>query len=152
VEVFNNTLSDCGANHSRNAEGSRGAFGIGGPKSLTLHLRNNIVDQESGEVYIDGSKSQISGDHNLWFGLGSGPSQTSNNVNSDPQFVNATAFDFHLKESSPAKAAGVKVEPSNPFTAKRVTDLDGLPRSQGAAFSIGAYEAPVSDKPAQSKQ
>src|SRR6478609_2920951 len=106
VEVFNNTLSDCGANHSRNAEGSRGAFGIGGPKSLTLHLRNNIVDQKSGEVYIDGSKSQISGDHNLWFGLGGGPSQTSNNVNSDPQFVNPTAFDFHLKDSSPAKAAG----------------------------------------------
>jgi hypothetical protein len=116
-----------------------------------LRLRNNIVDQKSGEVYIDGSKSQISGDHNLWFGLGSGPLQTSDNVNSDPQFVNPTAFDFHLKDSSPAKAAGVKMEPNNPFTPKRVTDMDGLPRSQGAGCSIGAYEVPASDKPAQSK-
>lgn len=151
VEVFNNTLSDCGANHSRNAGGSRGAFAIAGPRSLTLHLRNNIVDQKSGEVYIDGSKSQINGDHNLWFGVSSGPSQTSENVNSDPQFVNSTASDFHLKESSPAKAAGVKAEPNNPFTLKQVTDMDGFSRPQGSAFSIGAYEVPASGKPAQAR-
>ncbi|HEV7551523.1 MAG TPA: IPT/TIG domain-containing protein, partial [Candidatus Angelobacter sp.] len=30
VEVFNNTLSDCAANNSANASGSRGAFGVGG--------------------------------------------------------------------------------------------------------------------------
>ncbi len=152
VEVFNNTLSDCGANHTRDADGSRGAFAIGGPRSLTLHLRNNIVDQKSGEVYLDGSKSQISGDHNLWFGLGNGPSQTSNNVNADPQFVDPSAFDFHLKQSSPAKDAGVSTHSDNPFGNGRVTDLDGLSRPQGTAFDIGAYELPGSGKPAQPNQ
>jgi hypothetical protein len=149
VEVFNNTLSDCGANHARDADGSRGAFAIGGPRSLTLHLRNNVVDQKSGEVYLDGSKSQISGDHNLWFGLGDGPSQTSANLNSDPQFVNPGAFDFHLKSSSPAKDAGATARPNNPFSNGRVTDLDGLSRPQGTAFGLGAYEVPA--KPSHSK-
>jgi hypothetical protein len=45
----------------------------------------------------------------------------------------------------------VKTEPNNPFTPKRVTDMDGLSRPQGAGFSIGAYEAPASGKPAQPK-
>lgn len=140
VEAFNNTLSDCGANRSRNAEGTRGAFSINGPRSLTLHLRNNVVDQKPGELYIDGNKSQITGDHNLWFGLGGEPSQSSDNLNADPQFVNPAAFDFHLKDSSLAKAAGVSVHPGNPMNSGNVTDIDGLTRPQGKAFSIGAYE------------
>ena len=146
VEVFNNTLSDCGANHSRNADGSRGAFAINGPRSLTLHLRNNIIQQKAGETYIDGEKSQITGDHNLWSGLGNGPSQTSDNVNADPQFVNPATFDLRLKDSSPAKDAGVNIHPDNPFANGNVTDIDGLTRPQGKAFSIGAYEVPVISK------
>jgi len=146
VEVFNNTLSDCGANHSRNADGSRGAFAINGPRSLTLHLRNNIIQQKAGETYIDGEKSQITGDHNLWSGAGNGPSQTSDNVNADPQFVNPATFDLRLKDSSPAKDAGVNIHPDNPFANGNVTDIDGLTRPQGKAFSIGAYEVPVSSK------
>lgn len=147
VEVFNNTLSDCGANHSSNADGSRGAFSIAGPRSVTLRLRNNIIDQKSGEVYIDGNKSQITGDHNLWFGLGSGPSQTSDNLNADPQFINPSAFDFRLKDSSAAKNAGVKTQFNNPLTTAPQTDVDGLSRPQGKAFSLGAYEVPTKSAP-----
>ncbi|MCU1253880.1 MAG: hypothetical protein JWM83_179, partial [Candidatus Angelobacter sp.] len=80
VEVFNNTLFDCGANHSRNADGSRGAFSVGGGAGLSMRLRNNIVYQEPGEIYLDGGKAQITGEKNLWFGAGSGPVQTSGNV------------------------------------------------------------------------
>jgi hypothetical protein len=145
VEVFNNTLYDCGANHSRNADGSRGAFSVGGgPAGLTVRLRNNIVYQLPGEVYIDGSKAQITGEKTLWFGAGNGPAQTQGNINADPQFVDLGKFDFHLRGSSPARDAGATVLPNNPFISgnSRATDKDGVQRPQGKAFDLGAYEAP----------
>ncbi len=143
VEAFNNTLFDCGANNSRNANGSRGAFAVGGGEGLTLRLRNNLVFQLSGETYIDGSKGQITGDHNVWFGVGGGPGQTQQNVSADPQFVNRSAFDFHPAQNSPAKDSGVAVTPANPFVQQGpMTDKDGIVRPQGKAFDIGAYEAP----------
>ena len=115
VEVFNNTLYDCGANHSRNADGSRGAFSVGGGAGLTMRLRNNIVYQLPGEIYLDGSKAQITGEKNLWFGAGNGPGQTAGNVKADPQFVDLGKFDFHLRDASPARDAGATVLPNNPF-------------------------------------
>ena len=43
MEVFNNTLSDCAANNSA-ASGLRGAFNVGGgPGTLIMRLRNNVV-------------------------------------------------------------------------------------------------------------
>jgi hypothetical protein len=145
VQVFNNTVSDCAANNSSNASGSRGAFGVGGgPSTLLMNLRNNIADQNPGEIYIDGSLGQIKGDHNLWFGVGSGPAQTINNLNVDPQFVNRAGGDLHLTTTSPAKDAGLTVVPSNPFVVNpgpgQVRDKDGTLRPQGTAFDLGAYE------------
>ena len=144
VEVFNNTLYDCGANNSKNADGSRGAFSVGGgPISLILHLRNNVVYQLPGEIYIDGSKKQISGERNLWFGAGNGPAQTENNINADPQFVDLKNFDFHLRSSSAARDKGSPVIPSNPFAFNKsqLTDKDGVARSKEKA-TPGAYEIP----------
>jgi hypothetical protein len=145
VQIFNNTLSDCAANNSANASGSRGAFGVGGgPATLLMNLRNNVADQNPGEIYIDGSLSQIKGDHNLWFGVGTGPTQTTSNLNVDPQFVNRSSGDLHLNATSPAKDAGVTVVPSNPFVPNpgpsQVRDKDGTLRPQGTAFDLGAYE------------
>jgi hypothetical protein len=145
VEVFNNTLYDCGANRSRNADGSRGAFSVGGgPAGLTMHLLNNIVYQLPGEVYLDGSKAQITGDKNLWFGAGNGPAQTQGNINADPQFIDLAKFDFHLRGSSPARDTGATVLPDNPFISgnSRATDKDGVQRPRGKAFDLGAYETP----------
>ena len=145
VQVFNNTLSDCAANNSSNASGSRGAFGVGGgPSTLVMNLRNNVAEQNPGEIYVDGSLSQIKGDHNLWFGIGAGPAQTTNNLNVDPQFVNRSGGDLHLASTSPAKDAGLTVVPANPFVpnpgANQVRDKDGTLRPQGTAFDLGAYE------------
>ncbi len=144
VEVFNNTLYDCGANQSRNADGSHGAFSVGGGAGLTMRLRNNIVYQLPGEVYLDGNKQQITGEKNLWFGAGDGPGQTQDNVGADPQFIDLGKFDFHLRDASPAKDAGATVLPNNPFVVGngRATDKDGAVRPQGKAFDLGAYEAP----------
>src|SRR4029077_12248879 len=116
----------------------------GGPPALMMRLRNNIVYQLPGEIYLDGSRAQITGDRNLWFGAGAAPPQTSNNLGVDPQFVNLAGFDFHLREGSPAREAGTKALPNNPFIlgAGTATDKDGLARPQEKAFAIGAYEVP----------
>ncbi|MGC2697830.1 MAG: choice-of-anchor Q domain-containing protein, partial [Candidatus Angelobacter sp.] len=142
VEVFNNTLYDCAANDSRNANGSRGAVSVGGgPAALKMKLRNNIIDQLPGEIYIDGSRSQITGDRNLWFGAGPAPSQTMNNLNTDPQFMDRTGFDFHLHDGSPAREAGTSALPNNPMAGSgQPTDRDGIARPQGKGFSLGAHE------------
>jgi hypothetical protein len=146
VQVFNNTLSDCAANNSANAQGSRGAFGVAGGASSTLimNLRNNVAYQNAGEIYMDGAKAQITGDRNLWFGAGAAPTQTTNNLNVDPLFTNRAGGDFHLSASSPAKDSGITVMPNNPFApnpgATTATDKDGVLRAQGAAFDRGAFE------------
>lgn len=143
VEVFNNTLYDCAANRSGNAGGSRGAFSVGAaPAGLTMRLRNNVVYQLPGEVYLDGNKAQITGEKNLWFGAGNGPGQTAANINADPQFVDLGKFDFHLRVTSPARDAGTTVLPNNPFVVSKggATDKDGVARPQGKAFGLGAYE------------
>ena len=145
VQVFNNSLSDCAANNSSNASGSRGVFGVGGgPSTLLMNLRNNAAYQNPGEIYLDGSLSQIKGDHNLWFGVGAVPTQTINNLDVDPQFVNRSGGDLHLSSTSPAKDAGLTVVPANSFVpnpgANQVRDKDGTLRPQGNAFDLGAYE------------
>jgi hypothetical protein len=145
VEVFNNTLSDCAANNSANASGSRGAFGVGGgPATLIMRLRNNVVYQLPGEIYIDGVKSQITGDKNLWFGVGAAPAQTTNNLNVDPLLANRTLGDYHITSTSPAINAGLTIVPSNSFEPNPGptldTDKDGVLRAQGTAFDLGAYE------------
>jgi len=155
VEVLNNTVADCGANNSANASGSRGAFGVGGgPATLIMRLQNNVAYQLPGEIYIDGSKTQITGDRNLWFGVGTSPAQTTNNIGNDPLFVNRGLGDFHLTSSSPAKDTGMTIVPNNPFAPNAGpsidADADGVLRAQGAAFDLGAYEVfagPGSTKP-----
>jgi hypothetical protein len=146
VNVFNNTLSDCAANNSANAQGSRGAFGVAGGASTTLilNVRNNVVYQNAGEIYIDGVTGQITGDHNLWFGIGTGPAQTTNNINADPLVANLSLGDFHLTSTSPAKDTGLTILPNNPFVPNPGptigNDKDGVLRPQGTAFDMGAYE------------
>jgi hypothetical protein len=114
-----------------------------------MRLRNNIVYQLPGEIYIDGSKAQITGEKNLWFGAGNAPQETQGNVEADPQFVDLGKFDFHLRDASPARDAGVAVLPTSPVMGRgarptdsgRATDKDGVVRPQGKAFDLGAYEA-----------
>jgi hypothetical protein len=145
VEVFNNTLSDCAANNSANASGSRGAFGVGGgPVTLIMRLQNNIAYQLPGEIYIDGVKAQITGDKNLWFGAGTAPTQTTNNISVDPLFANRAIGDYHITTSSAAKDVGLTIVPNNSFEPNPGptidTDKDGVLRAQGAGFDLGAYE------------
>ncbi len=130
VEIFNNTLYNCGTGDSQYGAGI--SFTPSDP--VSLRLRNNVVLQTNSRPYLarDTNLSRLSGSNNLWFGNGSGPSQTSANVGADPRFVNLTARDFHLQSGSPGVDAGVLT------TAAK--DRDGVPRAQGSAFDIGAHE------------
>jgi hypothetical protein len=127
VEVYNNTFYDCGSR--KNSDSG----------TVTLYantrLRNNAIQQLSGEVYVGGSGRflQPTGSNNLYYGVGNGPSGTTGNVNANPLFVNLSGFDFHLQSSSPAKDAGVTI-------AGLTTDFDGVTRPQGPAYDIGSYE------------
>jgi hypothetical protein len=63
---------------------------------------------------------------------GSG-TMVDHNFTNDPQFVNATGLDFHLRSTSPAIDAGLSI-------GQVPDDFDGVHRPQGAAYDIGAYE------------
>lgn len=73
----------------------------------------------------------------------SGMSLSGNFNNTDPRLVNPAALDFHLQSPSPAIDAGAA------FTEVTL-DFDGVPRPQGAAYDIGAYELIQQNPSAQS--
>ncbi len=134
VELYNNTMYDCG---------SRGNPDSGG---LTIHvktrLRNNILRQISSEPYLtpnDRDCSFITGTNNLWFGAGEPPpcAGLAAQINADPNFVNAPS-DFHLRLGSPAIDSGTTI-------LDLLTDFEGLSRPQGIQYDIGAYEFLSSD-------
>jgi len=57
----------------------------------------------------------------------------SNNLTSDPQFVDVANGNFALRSSSPAINAGQAL-------AEVTTDINGVSRPQGGAYDIGAFE------------
>lgn len=59
----------------------------------------------------------------------------SNNLTTDPQFVNASTNEFALQSMSPAIDAGITL-------SAVPTDLNGMSRPQGTHHDIGAYEYP----------
>ncbi len=136
VQVFNNTMYDCGA---MKQPGSSGAVMNGGNNlNLSIQAVNNIIDQPAGQDYIvswigNGYSTSnggvaITGSNNLFFGNGPAPGGFSASVNADPQFVDLANYDFHLLASSPARNAGVNTG--------LATDFDGNVR--GGVFDLGA--------------
>ena len=54
-------------------------------------------------------------------------------VEGDPQFIDASAADFHLQSGSPAIDTGSSVEAP-------ADDYEGTSRPQGSGHDIGAFE------------
>jgi hypothetical protein len=104
-------------------------------RSTTVYLSNNII-RSTGEPYLAGeSASLLSGDYrNCWYGDGGAPAWDTTALNDDPAFVNAGAFNFQLPATSPGIDAGKNV------STVVARDLLGVPRPQGLAFDLGAYE------------
>jgi len=123
VQVFNNTMYDCGARGGSTAA-------LMSP-AVPAKLVDNIFYSISGEPYFEGG-AQISGSNNLFYGNSSGPSSLTGNINSNPLFVSTSTPDFHLQSTSPAIDAGIATAAS--------TDREGVIRPQGSAFDLGSYE------------
>jgi hypothetical protein len=136
VEIFNNTLYDCGRAEGVYPENEdKGAFGRGpGSPGLIMQLTNNIVVLTGGEYYISpgSDMSLITGSNNLWFGGDAVPTFLMGNVEADPMFVDVASRDFRLQPSSPAIDAGVDTGIGFDFMY--------LFRPQGGAYDLGAYE------------
>jgi len=127
VEIYNNTLSDCGSIGGPSA----GAFSIG-VNSPDLLLRNNLIDQRGKPYFSTGSPlGKVHGSMNLWSGSGPGPSATSGNLETDPRFSQGP-LPYELSDQSPARhiSKDCLVE----------YDLLGIARNRRAQCSIGAYE------------
>ncbi len=133
AEIHNNTLYETGPV----------AFSMGGfsPVIEYVSLYNNIFHMASGATgYYDLQSSVVAtlnANNNLYFGIAAytGPEDTAA-LNKDPLFVNAPTV-FELQGNSPAINSGVDVSD--------VVQLDhnGLPRPQGPAYDIGAFEYPA---------
>ncbi|MBN2330972.1 MAG: right-handed parallel beta-helix repeat-containing protein [Candidatus Aenigmarchaeota archaeon] len=92
-------------------------------------MRNCIVYGSPTEVRMPSGFS-FNEDHNI-FGAGFSPIG-ANSFNAFPQFVDASAYDFHLLPSSPAIDKGTDVGIAE--------DYDGIPVPQGSAPDIGPFE------------
>ena len=126
VQLTGNTLYDCG----RRANADSGAVSASVPVILT----DNIVDAIAGETYTapNSSAANFSGKNNLFFGDGATPSFSTASLNADPKFVDVTSNNFQLQPGSPAVDAGANDGISR--------DIVQMPRPQGVAYDIGAYE------------
>ncbi|MBI2100713.1 MAG: right-handed parallel beta-helix repeat-containing protein [Candidatus Vogelbacteria bacterium] len=114
----------------------RDGLGMGPGQVTGIDIRNNIFYQSDVEIEVDpGETPQVN--YNLFYQANANVPVGANNLFTDPQFVNYqrhSAWDFHLKSTSPARDAGINMGPS--------TDFDGNPRPSGTGYDIGAYEYP----------
>ena len=119
TSLYNNTVSG-NAN-----EGIRIEDGVSGTV-----VRNNIIYQNNGGNFNNfGSNTAV-----------------SNNMLTDPKFVDAASRNFRLQSGSGAIDAGVAL-------SNVTTDISGTARPQGSSYDIGAFEfaTTISSAPAPPK-
>lgn len=149
VELYNNTLYDCGG-FSTNL-GINGSFNIGGGEpTLLARIRNNVMYQLGVEPFGAGGGwdlSFVSGSNNVMFSTGSPglPSFLTGTLNSDPLFLDLVLSNLHARTGSPAIDAGITINSGNTYNNYAPwngtpEDHDGVLRPQGAAYDIGGYE------------
>jgi hypothetical protein len=103
--------------------------------SSTVTWKNNIF-ADNGMTYINPLNwNPGTVGYNIYYGGGAGPG--SNNLISDPLFVNVSGGDFSLQARSPGVSAG---DPNSPTSAIGATDFAGNPRIARGRVDIGAYE------------
>ena len=106
TKLYNNTVYD-----------NKGGKGIRiRPGSTNTTVMNNIVYANGTDILDEANNSTI-----------------SNNLTTNPNFTNASAQDFSLKDGSAAIDAGMTI-------AAVTLDISGTPRPQGNSYDIGAYE------------
>lgn len=125
AEVYNNTFADCAVDNDPDSGSIRFE------RARSIMLKNNII---VGKPYVGAIPARLVASHNLWYDAGR-PSWDSQSVSGNPQFVDAAARDYRLRERSPAIDRGTaEVE------AILHNDFNGVRRPQGKGFDIGAFE------------
>jgi parallel beta-helix repeat protein len=143
--VYNNVIYGIGP-------GGYGNAGINVYAGSGAKIYNNTVYGSAGSGIYVNSGHQTRVMNNILFGNAWGDfvdygseTNASNNLTSDPRFVNAAARDFSLRSDSPAINRGV-------YLYEVPTDRLGAPRPTGSAFDVGAYEfggQPTAPQPPQ---
>lgn len=102
-------------------------------------IRNNLFDPKSVRIQW--------GDNTVFTNLSTFASATgkgSGGIQADPRFVNLAEKNFQLANDSPAINAGIPTDVYATFLSRYGIDISkdtqGIPRPQGGAFDIGAYE------------
>jgi hypothetical protein len=133
VKVYNNSFFDCGSRG--NVDNSNAVIRTGNLVSL---VNNSMQVTGSGEQYIafnSGGCTQVSGNHNDWFGNGGIPcaSQLAGDMNVNPQYTSTTSGSWNLLPlgGSPLIGAG---------TSSLITTLDINGLIRPSPPSIGGYE------------
>ncbi len=139
--LVNNTLRENGTS------GWGGGIAVDNPDATGVVVLDNVASQNTSFQVLVGltmPPTAVTVDHNLIDGFRGDPegeTRGTNYVEGDPLFAGAGAHDFHLLPGSPAIDAGAP-------TTVSTHDYDGVPRPQGAAPDMGAFEyavpAPVS--------
>ena len=171
ILIANNTIVDNVTSGSSNgsvctpvAQIYPSDYGISDPSAVVI---NNIVSGATSYPAVNCSffglaseSSQPTFEYNILYNA-DGPffgsrcidvSGEYNNIVTDPQFVNATAGDYHLKNTSSAIDHGQNsvLQTFTTMTGRYfTTDFDGKPRLQdangnGCTIDMGAYEYPGS--------
>jgi predicted outer membrane repeat protein len=134
TQIINCTFAMNIANLNAAATGGGAIFALGGTTTVANCIAvDNVPDQFRVDAgTLDVTFSNIEGG---WPGVG--------NIASDPQFVDPSAEDYHLADTSPCIDAA-----SNPAVPRGITeDLDGHPRfvDDPATVDTGLGRAPIVD-------
>jgi hypothetical protein len=152
VEIYNNTLYDCGSFAAAGFPNNGSLMLNGGESTLLVRVRNNVMYQLGSEPFGNGpawSAAFASGSNNIMFSTSTvppvAPSFLSGTITTDPLFLELGIRNFHLRSATPAKDAGLTISSSNTFNNYmpwngNPLDYDGVVRPQGAAYDVGAYE------------
>jgi parallel beta-helix repeat protein len=127
--IYNNTLVN------------NGYKGTGSDRNQILLSANGTTVIKDNILYSSYYSGMIEGvlgaeaDYNLYYYTNGAITNGggAHSIGKDPLFNNLANQDFHLREMSPAKDAGLTI-------AEVAKDYDGKTRPQGSGYDIGAYE------------
>jgi len=127
IKIINNTFY----NNQWDGEEWGGGIIIENKKPDGLIIRNNICSENLEQILVEGpvDMSKVIIEYNLVFGTQT-DILTNSNINSNPNFVNASTADFHLKSTSSAINKGTSSDAPD-------IDFNGVSRTNP---DIGAYE------------
>jgi parallel beta-helix repeat protein len=135
-QIYNNVIYGLRFPYASSNAGIYVYYGSG-----TKIYNNTITSNTTDGIYINDMASSSEVKNNIVYAVagsnfdnrGSGTAQSNNLLGVDPLFVNPSANNYQLQSGSSAVDAGARL-------TSVTTDFAGVPRPEGAAQDIGAYE------------